>query len=267
MREPRRMATEPKDNFKLFMYLASGVLGIAIITFVITFNVYSNKVKKEELARAEEASRFANALNNTIRTSQASSDISKSVNQVQNTMANETNTIILETSIVSEEVEIVDNTEEEYYEPEIEQVSGYEAEVIPDPTFIKPVEGQIIREYAMEKLIYSETLKESIRHPGIDIKADRTTVVKAAADGKVQSIKNDPRYGLTVIVEHVNGFTTVYSNLLTAEFVKVGEVVTQGQTLGTVGNTASFEILDPPHLHFEILKDNNQVDPTTYIAF
>ena len=85
--------------------------------------------------------------------------------------------------------------------------------------------------------------------------------------GTIKSIKNDPRYGLTVIIEHVNGFTTVYSNLLTAEFVKVGETVTQGQSIGTVGNTASFEILDPPHLHFEILKDNKQVDPISYIAF
>ena len=134
-----------------------------------------------------------------------------------------------------------------------------------DPTFAKPVEGEVIKPYGKEKLIYSNTLKEWTTHLGIDIKADKTTVVKASADGVVKSIKNDPRYGLTVVLEHQNGFSSVYSNLLTAEFVVVGENVKAGQTLGTVGNSATFEILDEPHLHFEILKDGGAVDPEMYL--
>ena len=53
----------------------------------------------------------------------------------------------------------------------------------------------------------------------------------------------------------------MYSNLLSSEFVKVGEEVKQGQSIGTVGNTATFEIADPSHLHFEIIKDGVQQDP------
>ena len=45
---------------------------------------------------------------------------------------------------------------------------------------------------------------------GIDIKAEKTTVVKAAEEGTVKSIKNDPRYGLTIVIEHENNFQTVY---------------------------------------------------------
>ena len=41
--------------------------------------------------------------------------------------------------------------------------------------------------------------------------------------------------------------------------------MTGGETIGTVGNEASFEILDEPHLHFEILKDGEQVDPNMYL--
>ena len=134
-----------------------------------------------------------------------------------------------------------------------------------DPTFIMPVQGEISKHYGKEKLIYSDTLKEWTTHLGIDIKADKTTVVKSSADGVVKSIKNDPRYGLTVVVEHENGFSSVYSNLLTAEFVVVGENVKAGQTLGTVGNSATFEILDDPHLHFEILKDGSAIDPEMYV--
>lgn len=134
-----------------------------------------------------------------------------------------------------------------------------------NPSFIMPVEGEIVKHYGKEKLIYSETLKEWTTHLGIDIKADKTTIVKASSDGCVRSIKNDPRYGLTVVIEHTNGFSSVYSNLLTAEFVVVGENVKVGQTIGTVGTTATFEILDDAHLHFEILKDGNTIDPEMYI--
>ena len=114
-------------------------------------------------------------------------------------------------------------------------------------------------------MVYSPTLDEWITHNGIDILADKTTVVKASADGTISSIKNDPRYGLTVVIEHANGFSSVYSNLLTAEFIEEGETVKQGQTIATVGNTATFEIADESHLHFEILKDNVQVDPELYL--
>ena len=131
--------------------------------------------------------------------------------------------------------------------------------------FVKPVEGETVREYAKDNLIYSETLKEWTTHTGIDIKADKTTVVKAAEEGTVKSIKNDPRYGLTVVIEHDDQYQTVYSNLLTSEFVVEGEKVEKGQSIGTVGNTAVFEIADEPHLHFEIWKDSLPIDPTTLI--
>ena len=131
--------------------------------------------------------------------------------------------------------------------------------------FIFPVEGEVIKEFAKDNLIYSETLEEWITHPGIDIKADRTTIVKSVADGTVKSIKNDPRYGLTVTIEHADGYTSVYSSLLTAEFVKEGEKVTQGQTIGTVGNSAVFEVAEDNHLHFELLKDGSNINPEIYL--
>ncbi len=131
--------------------------------------------------------------------------------------------------------------------------------------FTKPVEGEISKEYAQENLVYSETLQEWVTHSGIDIKADKTTVVKSAEKGTVKTIKNDPRYGLTIVVEHASGYKTVYANLLTSEFVVEGEKVEKGQSLGTVGNTAVFEIADEPHLHFEILKDSMPVNPSDFI--
>ena len=128
-----------------------------------------------------------------------------------------------------------------------------------------PVEGEILKEFATEKLVFSETLQEWITHNGIDIKAARTSVVKAVEEGTVSAIKNDPRYGLTVIIEHRDGYKSIYSNLLTSEFVKEGDNVTKGQSLGTVGNSAIFEIADEPHLHFELLQNEEYLDPTMYL--
>lgn len=134
-----------------------------------------------------------------------------------------------------------------------------------DPSFVRPVDGEIMKEFAKDRLVYSETLKEWVVHTGVDIKAEKTTVVKAAEAGKVTAIKNDPRYGITVIIEHTNGYETRYANLLTAEFVNVGEEVILGQTIGTVGNTGAFEVLDDSHLHFEILKDGEYLDPQVFV--
>lgn len=133
--------------------------------------------------------------------------------------------------------------------------------------FTAPVNGEILREFAKDSLVYSNTLEEWITHTGVDIKADKTTVVKAAANGKVESIKNDPRYGLTVIVSHSGGYKTVYANLLTAEYVVEGEEIEAGQTIGTVGNSSSFEIADDYHLHFELIKDGEYLNPCTLMEF
>lgn len=133
-----------------------------------------------------------------------------------------------------------------------------------EPNFQAPVAGDIIKDFAMDTLVYSETLDEWCTHSGIDIRAEKASVVAASEKGKVESIKNDPRYGLTVIIVHSGGFKTVYSNLLTTEFVQEGEEVEKGQTIATVGETASFEVADECHLHFEMYKDGISVNPTIY---
>jgi murein DD-endopeptidase MepM/ murein hydrolase activator NlpD len=158
--------------------------------------------------------------------------------------------------------------DENQIEQNSENQTETNAEVVKkEVEFSKPVEGSIIKEFAKDNLVYSETLKEWITHNGIDISASKTTVVKASADGTVKSIKNDPRYGLTVIISHDDNYETVYSNLLTAEFIVEGETLKVGQSIGTVGNSASFESSDEAHLHFEIIKNGEYVDPNIYVNY
>ena len=257
MRIERRDKIED-NGFKNLMYWLGGILAVAIIAFIITYVAYSNKVKQETRVSQLNSQKIGELVP-SIQTddeslTSASSDIGKTVNEVQNITENETK-------------EVETNNEPETKKDSIENKEEIikTEEVKKELSFTMPVEGEISKIFAKDNLIYSETLEEWITHMGIDIKADKTTVVKASEEGTVKSIKNDPRYGLTVVVEHTDGFKTVYSNLLTAEFVSEGEEIVQGQTVGTVGTTAIFEISDEPHLHFEILKDNVQVDPTLYL--
>ena len=251
------------NNFKYLVLLAGGIVLIMFITFIVTLVIYNNKLKNSNyssLTTEKIADLVPNVENNTTSyVEEESSEIGKSIEEVINTMEQkneETNNSKTE-NIIKEETT---NSKEETIETNTKPVQE-----VKDPEFILPVEGTLMREYAKDNLVYSETLKEWVIHTGIDIKADKTTVVKAAEAGKVTAIKNDPRYGITVIIEHVNGFETRYANLLTAEFVTVGEEVTKGQTIGTVGNTATFEILDDSHLHFEILKNGEYQAPELFI--
>ena len=272
-RNNRRKLNEDKEANKIVM-ISLSVLIIAVLTFIITFVIYSNYLNNQTDIAEFKTLTDLGKTNEEINSAKVSSSIGKTVNEMQETTNEITNNEITEKIAINTSnmvKESVNETKEKTNEntknvnTKTEETKIKKEEKVPDPTFKKPVEGAIMVDFAKDTFIYSNTLQEWVTHTGVDIKADKTTVVKASADGTVKSIKNDPRYGITVVIEHVNGYVTVYSNLLTAEFVKENEKVKQGQTIGTVGNTAVFEIADEPHLHFEILKDNESVDPNLYL--
>lgn len=131
--------------------------------------------------------------------------------------------------------------------------------------YIVPVFGETILEFAQDKLVYSKTLEEWRAHSGVDIAADRGTAVKAVTNGVVSDVKNDPRLGITVIIDHQNGIKSVYSNLASDNMVYPNLKVSQGEVIGSVGNTAYFESVEQSHLHFEVWKNNAPVDPSSYV--
>jgi len=135
------------------------------------------------------------------------------------------------------------------------------------PNFQPPVSGKIQTEYSMDKLVFSPTFNEWRTHSGVDISAPRGEVVRAIGDGTVLEIKNDPRYGFTVVIDHKNGYKSIYSNLASDQTLQVGQEVKKGDPIGAVGATAIFESAEPTHLHFELYKENKIVDPAAYIDF
>ena len=254
---------------KLFIYIGTVVffllaIALGIIMFMLTKT--ASKLENEQSQVGQSGEEISERV---------STEIGKGVNE-QTSNNDNTNTDVSEASDkteetsentnspVSNETSGANGVKEEKPVTEVKEEQPIK-EVKKEITFVKPTDGEIIGEFANENLIYSETLKEWITHTAIDIKADKTSVIKSAADGVVRSIVNDPRYGLTVIVEHDDGYETVYSNLLTAEFVVEGEEIKQGQTIGTAGNTASFESNMECHLHFELLKNGEYLNPAIYL--
>lgn len=132
--------------------------------------------------------------------------------------------------------------------------------------FIRPMEGETSKIFSMDSLIYSETLQEWVTHRGIDIKAEKGAEVKAIANGTITSIKTDPRYGISVIIKHNNGFESIYACLLNvAQGLKEGDTIEQGQVIGNIGNSGIFESAEGMHLHFEMTKDGDYVNPDIYV--
>ena len=253
------------------------VIILAVVSFIVAYVLYGNRLANQsKITNVERRAEYQNTavLNNisNSETSAVSMEIGKSVNEVEaegKTNTADTNTENVEkrainTSAIEKNVVEERNTKKEETTSNSNE-ENVKSETSENVSFINPVEGDVIKNYSSDNLVYSTTLDEWTTHLGIDYKAEKTSIVKAAAGGTVKSIKNDPRYGLTVVIEHSNGFTSMYANLLSTEFIEVGEKVEQGQTIATVGNTAMFEIADETHLHFEILKDGVNVDPNLYI--
>ena len=119
-----------------------------------------------------------------------------------------------------------------------------------------PVEGAIVYKFGRETLPSGGI----IRWNGIGIAAGVGTPVKAVESGTVRLVGQFGTYGLTVVVEHGNGYYSVYSHLESAA-VKLGASVSKGGAVGTVGGQNSDY---GPHLHFEIRGENQiALDPTT----
>jgi len=110
---------------------------------------------------------------------------------------------------------------------------------------------------------YNPLRKKQDFHKGIDFSAEVGTPVQSTASGTVKSITNSQGgYGLHLEIQHGDGFITKYAHLSEIK-VKEGEMVTLGQVIGLSGNTGWSTA---PHLHYEVIKDGEHVDPQAYFV-
>ncbi len=98
-------------------------------------------------------------------------------------------------------------------------------------------------------------------HKGIDFRLPAGEIVMTSADGAITVSGYDSLNGNYILIRHNEVYSTKYTHLESA-IVKAGESVTQGQTIGYVGSTGWSTA---PHLHYEIFKDGENVDPAGYL--
>ncbi len=97
-------------------------------------------------------------------------------------------------------------------------------------------------------------------HEGLDFTAPRGTPIYASANGVVKTAGVHNGYGNTVIIDHQNGYETLYAHMSKIN-ARSGATVKRGQVIGYVGSTG---LSSGPHLHYEIKKDGVKINPITY---
>lgn len=204
---------EKGSTLKNTLYIAGTILLLGVIAFFVTIMIYNNNIDKIysdlEETQIGKVPEVEDTEDNNQKTEEASLTLGKTVEETQKE-ANQTNaettktedakktenkaqeTRKTETKPVENKVTSKANVEEtskaevNENKNEVKEETKQEAK---EPTFIKPVEGEMLKEYAKDNLVYSETLKEWITHTGVDIRAEKTTVVKAAEERKSYSDK------------------------------------------------------------------------------
>ncbi len=134
-----------------------------------------------------------------------------------------------------------------------------------DPVFINPlITGSISSRYGMRM---HPIYKEKRLHQGIDLKAKLGTPIRAAAEGVVLKVIKDHEpgkgYGINLIIQHANGMKTRYCQL-NKILVEEGEQVNAKTVIAEVGSSG---MSTGPHLHFELIKDGDRINPEKFIQF
>ncbi len=138
--------------------------------------------------------------------------------------------------------------------------------VKPNPiVFALPIaDGTILKDYTMDTLVWSSTLKQYQVHNGIDFTGAEGAVVTAVYAGTVTDVSYDALNGNSVTIDHGNGLKTVYSSLSEAK-VAVGQNVYAGTELGAISSTATGEMSDGAHVHFSVYLNGAVANPYDYL--
>ncbi|MEO0085991.1 MAG: M23 family metallopeptidase [candidate division WOR-3 bacterium] len=100
-------------------------------------------------------------------------------------------------------------------------------------------------------------------HPALDLATATGTPVRASADGVVAKSGSDRQFGNSLLLRHADGYETFYGHL-DRKLVRAGDTVLAGQTIGRAGSSGASSA---PHLHFEVRKHGQTIDPRTLVRF
>lgn len=211
------------------------VYGIAINN---NESVYVNTIEEAEETVSKIKEEYANKLD----------EIEISVNEIYTKSIDEVEqTVEVASAIQTAEVEV---------QEAVKEIQKIKAATLDGVYFaVRPVSGTITSRYGANESIRDHT------HKGMDIAAPYGTKIVAAAKGKVTYSGWMGGYGNLIIITHENEIQTYYGHCSKLH-VKVGEEVEAGDTIASVGSTG---FSTGNHLHFEIRKNGNQINPQKYL--
>ena len=136
----------------------------------------------------------------------------------------------------------------------IKQAAPPHSELLEEKSFIWPVKGTVVSFYG--------SIEDSVKNKGIDIKVRRGVSVRASRSGTISFLdENMKGFGKTVIIDHGDGFSTVYAHNAKI-LVGVGQKVTKKTIIAKAGDTGRART---PRLHFEIRKNKVPKNPFYYL--
>lgn len=127
-----------------------------------------------------------------------------------------------------------------------------------------PLEGDVLLNYSMDQTVYFATLDQYKYNPAIIIAGKVNDTVRAAATGRITKIKTNEETGTTVTMDLGDGYTAVYGQLKEVLYNK-GAIVEAGNAIGYIAEPTKYYSVEGSNLYFELLKDNEPVNPMQYI--
>lgn len=127
-------------------------------------------------------------------------------------------------------------------------------------------DASLLKGFSDTEIQYNKTLNQWEAHKSCDLVASDLSVF-AVESGTITAVENNFAFGTIVTINHRDGFVTTYASLADNVPVKKGDTVTKGQKIGEASDTAENESSEGKHLHFEMFKNGNKIDPSNYISF
>ena len=155
---------------------------------------------------------------------------------------------------------------EEASAPETAEAEEVNKPVQSEARNIMPVEGEISHPFSNGELVKSETLGVWKTHDGCDILCPLGTDIKSMSAGTVTEIREDPLWGVVVVIEQNNGLTVEYCGLANELSVKTGQEIQEGAIIGKTSDTCQAEIVQEPHLHLGVKQGGKWIDPMSVIS-
>lgn len=139
---------------------------------------------------------------------------------------------------------------------------------VTQPAFVLPLEEfSIAQEVNLGKFIYNPSLNQWTTVTGMTFGANAGEEVKAIMDGKIIKVADSLLDGRAVVIEHTNGFVSVYKSLgkVEEETLEIGQEVTAGTTIGITSDSMAANKHFGNQLYLQLKKDDKFVDPVDYL--